>query len=136
MTRGQIAIVVKDGLITSTEFNGDMYMPTKKWQGRGRLVVNALKRTTDIATYNYEVAKFNKENHHYDDERLTYKHNGDDMLDMGKETYYEKWFSDYVYLKNLRNEPITIKTYYGKEVKLQPQEIGVFNFGELELKVK
>ena len=133
MTRGQIAIVVKDGLITSTEFNGDMYLSKG---GNGRRVINALKRTHDIATYNYEVAKFNKENHHYDDERLTYKHIGDDMFDMRHQTYYERWFSDYVYLKNLRNEPITITDYYGKKVELQPQEIGVFNFGELELKTK
>lgn len=133
MTRGQIAIVVKGGLITSTEFNGDMYLSK---HGNGRRVINALKRTYDIATYNYEVAKFNKENHHYNDERITYKHNGDDMLDMRNQTYYERWFSDYVYLKNLRNEPITITDYYGKKVELQPQEIGVFDFGELELKVK
>lgn len=134
MTRGQIAIIINGGVMTSTEFNGDMYMPTKKWAGHGRKVVNALKRVCDIATYHYEVAKFNKENHHYEDEKLVYKYNGDDMLDMKHETYYDKWFSDYVYIKNLRNELVTLTDYNGKKITLAPQEIAVMNFGEVELK--
>ena len=46
--------------MTSIEFNGDMYMPTRKWAGHGRTVINALKRVYDVATYQFEVAKFNK----------------------------------------------------------------------------
>lgn len=132
MTRGQIAIILKDGVMTSTEFNGDMYMPTKQWAGHGRQVINALKRVYDIATYHYEVAKFNKENHHYEDEKLVYKYHGDDMLDMREQTYFDKWFSDYVYIKNLRNELVTLTDYNGKQITLAPQEIAVMNFGELE----
>ena len=139
MTRGQIAIITKDGIMTSTEFNGDMYMPTKQWRGRGQLVVNALKRTNDIADYQYEVAKFNKENHHYNDTTLVHKYNGYEMLDFTKD-YFENWFSDYVYLKNLTKETAKLKTTITddigrdigkKEVQLEPNQIAVINFGEL-----
>ncbi|MCR4661714.1 MAG: hypothetical protein K5765_06945 [Clostridia bacterium] len=134
MTRGQIAIITNEGVMTSTEFNGDMYMPTRNWAGHGRKVINALKRVCDIADYHFEVAKFNKENHHYVDTKLVYMHNGYDMLDMEQETYFEKWFSDYVYIKNLKNEMVELKSYDGKIIKLAPQEIAVMNFGTLQLK--
>ena len=134
MTRGQIAIITNEGVMTSIEFNGDMYMPTKKWAGHGRQVINALKRVKDIADYQYEVAKFNKENHHYNDcDRLTYK-GSDEMLNFGKEKYFDTWFSDYVYIKNMRNKTVKLTDYEGNTIELVPQEIAVMCFGELERK--
>ena len=137
MTRGQIAIIVKGGIMTSTEFNGDMYMPTKNWGGKGRLVVNALKRVKDVADYHYEVAKFNKENHHYNDTNITYGIKGYKMLDFTKD-YYDNWCSDYVYIKNLVTEPITIKVEDAKrenkvDIKLAPNQIAVLCFRKLVL---
>ena len=141
MTRGQIAIITKDGIMTSTEFNGDMYMPTKKWAGHGRVVVNALKRTNDVADYQFEVAKFNKENHHYNDTTLVHKYFGHDMLDFTKD-YFENWFSDYVYIKNMVAEVVKLTTNVydkegrsigKKEVQLAPNQIAVLYFGRLEL---
>lgn len=144
MTRGQIAIITKEGIMTSTEFNGDMYMPTKKWAGKGRLVINALKRVNDIADYHYEVAKFNKENHHYCDTKLAYKIQGHEALDFTKD-YFDNWFSDYVYIKNLVAETITLKTQLydrsgdrsgTKDIELAPNQIAVLHFGRLELLTK
>jgi hypothetical protein len=141
MTRGQITIITKDGIMTSIEFNGDMYMPTKKWAGHGRKVINALKRVNDIASYQYEVAKFNKENHHYNDTTLTYKVSGHNTLDFTKD-YFDNWFSDYVYIKNLVAEVIKLKTKLydkdgndigEKDVELAPNQIAVLYFGELKL---
>ena len=149
MTRGQIAIIFKgygekeNSLMTSTEFNGDMYMPTKKWAGHGRTVINALKRVKDVANYQYEVAKFNNNNHHYNDERLTYLRNPTETVDMLDFTnnYFENWFSDYVYIKNITKEDVTIKTtlyddagedYGSKDVVLKPNAIAVLCFGKLE----
>ena len=109
MTRGQIAIITKSKVMTSIEFNGDMYMPSGKWGGHGRKVINALKRVYDVATYMYEVAKFNKDNHHYNDiDRLTYKM-GLETLDFTK-GYFDNWFSDYVYIKNNTQEIVKIIT--------------------------
>lgn len=145
MTRGQIAIIYKGygeksiDLMTSVEFNGDMYMPTKKWAGHGRTVINALKRVSDVATYQYEVAKFNKEHHHYNDRTLTRCYDNIDMLNFAKD-YFENWFSDYVYIKNVTNENVTINTKVcdndgrkkgEKEVVLKPNDIAVLCFGSL-----
>lgn len=139
MTRGQIAIIVKDykekHILTSTEFNGDMYMKG----GYGQLAVNALKRSKDVARYQYEVAKFNLEHHHYNDlDALTYKLK-EDCLDFTKD-YFQNWFSDYVYIKNLTLVEVTIKTSITdkegrdigkKEVVLKPKAIAVLCFGKL-----
>ena len=141
MTRGQIAIIQEDGIMTSTEFNGDMYMPNRQWAGHGRKVINALKRVNDVADYQFEVAKFNKENHHYNDRKLTYWVEGHERLDFTQD-YFEHWFSDYVYIKNLTKQEVKMITdkcdnegrSIGKvEVTLEPNEIAVLNFGELTL---
>ena len=139
MTRGQITIITKKEVLTSIEFNGDMYMPTKKWSGHGRTVINALKRVNDVATYHYEVAKFNKDNHHYCDiDRLTYPMKLE-TLDFTKD-YFENWFSDYIYLKNLTKEVVKITTDITdkngndigkKEIELKPNAIAVLCFGSL-----
>ena len=80
MTRGQIAIITKRYnetiILTSIEFNGDMYMPTKEWKGNGQKAINALRKVCDIANYQLAVAKFNNDNYHYNDgESLTHKEN-------------------------------------------------------------
>lgn len=132
MTRGQIAIITKEGILTSTEFNGDMYMPTKKWAGYGRKVIDALKRVKDIADFHYEVARFNKLHHHYEDNQIVFFKPGDSGLDMKSSTYYDEWFSDYVYIKNLRKEKVVFTQYEGTQVELAPNEIGRFYFGTLK----
>lgn len=136
MTRGQIAIIMESKVMTSIEFNGDMYMPTKKWAGHGRKVINALKKVYDVATYQYEVAKFNKDNHHYNDcDSLTHIQ-GLDTLDFNQD-YFGNWFSDYIYIKNLTQKDITLKSYKtdkkgndkAVDVVLKPQAIAVLCFG-------
>lgn len=140
MTRGQIAIITKTHILTSIEFNGDMYLPTRKWCGHGQRAINALKRVNDVADYHYEVAKFNKENHHYNDieERLVYKMDLS-TLDFTKD-YFDNWFSDYIYLKNISDNSVTINTSVRddagrsigtKEVELKPSAIVVLCFGRL-----
>ena len=119
MTRGQISIIHEGfngdtfDIVTSIEFNGDMYMPEGDWKGHGQEVVDLLKDVTDVANYQYVVAKFNNENHHYNDcVRLTYNIEGNEakqMLDFTKD-YFANWFSDYVYLKNITKETINIIT--------------------------
>lgn len=131
MTRGQITVIAKyygskePTIITSIEFNGDMYM-----DGHGKQVVNLLKKVVDIANYQYAVAKFNNEHHHYNDPQLTYNLNNLNVLDFTKD-YFENWFSDYVYLKNITDETVCIKTSNG-EHELNPGDIAVLCFGRLE----
>lgn len=141
MTRGQIAIIAKDDkVVTSMEFNGDMYMPTKEWKGLGQLAVNALKRTTDLATYLFEIARFNKNHHHYNDCVHIASEMGLETLDFSNK-YFDNWFSDYVYIKNLTDREVAIKTAIHDEKGnkigcedslLQPNQIAVVCFGELK----
>lgn len=138
MTRGQIAIVKnpwnsdKLEVMTSIEFNGDMYMSR---HGHGRTVINALKRANDVAQYQYEVAKFNLNHHHYNEcDSLTFNYEGEkaiEMLDFSK-NYFDNWFSDYVYIKNLTKNPITLTNgETGRPFKLLSGEIAVMCFGDL-----
>lgn len=141
MTRGQIAIITMDGkkeieVYTSIEFNGDMYMPTKKWAGHGRTVTNLLKKVNDMASYNYVVAKFNNEHHHYNDiTNLIYKRGNESILDFTK-NYFDNWFSDYIYIKNITDSIIPLITTDKKGnkvlVELDPNKIARIYFGRLE----
>ena len=123
MTRFQIA-VIKDGVIyTSIEFNGDGY-----WEWHGKNVYAALQNITTVEEWKEYVTKFNSETFKYDEE-LHYEIDDeyDDYLDMSKE-YFEKWFSDYIYIKNIDEDEVEFITENGKTI-LEPNDVAVFNFG-------
>ena len=70
MTRGQIAIITPDGkLITSTEFNGDMYYDG---EGHGKEVVETLESIETEEEYREFVNDFNDRNFRYTDRELFY----------------------------------------------------------------
>lgn len=120
MTRFQIAIISDEGIKTSTEFNGDGY-----WDGYGKQVYEALQDVKSVQEWKDYVTKFNSETFEYF-ERLHYNV-PDDYLDMVTD-YYDKWFSDYVYIKNITDESVELVTDNGR-TSLGPGEVGVFNFG-------
>jgi len=123
MTRFQIA-VIKDGVIyTSAEFNGDGY-----WDGHGKNVYAALQNIATVEEWKEYVTKFNSETFQYDEElHYEIEDEYDDYLDMSKD-YYEKWFSDYIYIKNIGEGEVEFVTGNGKAM-LEPDDVGVFNFG-------
>ena len=143
MTRGQIAIIKKEYgkniILTSIEFNGDMYMPTKKLAGHGQQVINALRKVDDTAAYQLAVARFNYNYHNYNDcNSLTHTQNIE-ALDFTKD-YFDYWFSDYVYIKNITTETVRLVTCTTdedgrdigtKDVNLAPSQIAVLCFGRL-----
>jgi len=123
MTRFQIA-VIKDGVIyTSTEFNGDGY-----WSGYGHEVYAALQNVTNVEEWRKLVTEFNAETFQYN-EKLHYKIEDEyeDYLDLS-ENYFDKWFSDYIYIKNLDEDEVEFITENGKTM-LEPDDVGVFCFG-------
>lgn len=123
MTRFQIA-VIKDGVIyTSTEFNGDGY-----WEGHGQDVYAALQLIRTVEEWRELVTKFNSETFQYD-EKLHYEIEDEyeDYLNLD-ENYYDKWFSDYIYIKNLDEDEVEFTTKNGKTM-LDPNDVGVFYFG-------
>lgn len=124
MTRFQIA-VIKDGVIyTSTEFNGDGY-----WEWHGKNVYAALQNITTVEEWKEYVTKFNSETFVYPG-KLHYEIEDeyDDYLDMN-EDYHDKWFSDYIYIKNINEKEVEFITENGNTI-LEPNDVGVFHFGE------
>ena len=127
MTRGKLAIVTNNRhIFTSVEFNGDMYI-----EGYGKDAIRSLDKVSEPGDFAEAVKTFNKEHHNYDDRELVFDISDwyDSMLDMSID-YSDNWFSDYVYLRNLSDEAITIKDTTGKRVRIDTLSTAVFNFGK------
>ena len=126
MTRGQIAIITPDGkLFTSTEFNGDMYY---NGEGYGKEVVEALESIETEEEYREFVNDFNDRNFRYTDHELFYDCD-DSFYDMSKD-YFGKWFSDYVYIKNLSDKDVVFTDSKKQKIGIEPNMVTVFHFGE------
>lgn len=124
MTRFQIAVIKDKTIYTSTEFNGDGY-----WEGYGHDVYAALQNINSVEEWQDFVTEFNSETFQYK-EKLHYEYSGllyEAMLDMSK-GYFDNWFSDYVYIKNLDDEYVSVTTEEGT-VCVDFDEVAVFNFG-------
>lgn len=123
MTRGQIAIVTPEGkIITSTEFNGDMY-----FEGHGQDVFDNLECVETVEDYKEFVAKFNEENFRYN--RQLFYECDDSFFDM-KSDYFGKWFSDYIYIKNLSDNATVFTDSEGRRICVDSMERAAFYYGE------
>lgn len=124
MTRGQIAVVLPDGnLLTSVEFNGDMYLSY-----HGKHVVEELMHVDTVEDYRMLVKEFNDKNFKYDDRPLFFDCD-DSFFDMSTD-YFDKWFSDYVYIKNLSDKPVVFTDSQGRKIKIDTDVVTAFHFGE------
>ncbi len=124
MTRGQIAVVLPDGnLLTSVEFNGDMYLSY-----HGRNVVEGLIQVNSEEDYRKFVEEFNEKNFQYSDRPLFFTCD-DSYFDMSTD-YFDKWFSDYVYIKNLSDKPVVFTDSQGRKIQIDSDTVCGFNFGE------
>ena len=124
MTRGQIAIVTPEGkIMTSMEFNGDMY-----FDGHGKEVFDELDLVENVKDYTDFVEQFNRNHFHYTDRDMFFDCD-DNYFDM-KSDYFGKWFSDYVYIKNLSEKPAIFTDSGGKKIQLDCDTTAVFYFGE------
>lgn len=93
MTRGTIAVILPDGsLLSSVEFNGEMYLT-----GHGRNVVEGLQYVDAEKDFREFVNEFNAKNFQYK-ERPMFFYCDESFFDMSCD-YFDKWFSDYVYIK-------------------------------------
>ena len=126
MTRGRIAIIIDgENLITSTEFNGDMY---PRDNGHGDEVLSFLNKVEDEQTYLEYVETFNDEHFRYEDEPIAYEMKNE-VLDFSKD-YFDNWFSDYIYIKNLHKKPVSIIDDKGNKLVILPKQTKVFHFGQ------
>lgn len=136
MTRGTPYVIYKkDGelwLGSSEEFNGDMYPG-----GHYEKLRDHLKTVNTYEDFGISIHRFNNEAHKYSDlqiyqEKLSDKTgNNDPVIDFRVE-YYNKWFSDYIFIINLSEENFTIFDTKDKKITL-PHYVGVIlHFGEME----
>lgn len=125
MTRGKFAIINDKGVYTSYEFNGDMY-----YDGHGSEVVERLKRVENEKDFVREVEEFNAENFEYNG-KFNKPFFIEKNMNFSKE-YFDKYFSDYVYVKNITDETHKIVQDDGTDVEIEPNQILIFYFGSRE----
>ena len=125
MTRGKFVLITEKAVYVSTEFNGDMYP-----DGHGLDVMNALKDVNSVYDFNFEVSTFNSNTFEYG-EKLVYKETlawFEKAKDFRK-AYYDNWFSDFLYIKNLTGKVIVFTLDDGSKRAVIPFEVAPFNFG-------
>lgn len=125
MTRGTLALITEGGIYNSIEFNGNMGN-----RDLGSEVVPALKSVTTLSEFEKMVNEFNLKNHNYDEEEMVFVWEGTLKTSFKKNVYFEKWFSDYLYIKNATKENIEVLDYNGKLITFPAEEVTVLNFGE------
>ncbi len=146
MTRGKFIIITNKKVINSCEFNGDMYgspLDSERNQkvGHYRKAINILKEITNAQDFEEKIKIFDSivgfnYQDKYDDfnfkEQLLKKcKNESDEIEMTDDNYFEKYFSDYLYIKNCGAEVIKIRDRDKQLIKLLPEQIGTFNFGRV-----
>lgn len=131
MTRGSFYIVLDDMIVETIEFNGDMY-PT----GHGKHAIEMLERVNNLQQFTVELNKFDRENYNYK-EKLYYPQERqvfmkkENVIDMSK-NYYELFFSDWTFWKNLSKKTVTFKTDDKKTITLEPKEQIAIYFGRYD----
>lgn len=129
MTRGKIVLITDKTTYTSTEFNGGMY-----WDIYGKEIVHALHDVNSYKKYVWLISTFNT-NHFEYNEQLIYnlrtfkKRKLLRLFDM-TDNYLKKWFSDYLYIKNIGKNPLIIKTLNYLNITLKPNGIQILNYGK------
>lgn len=116
MTRWTFVLLTDSTIVKSIEFNWEMWPDMNYGESALRLI-----DSTNMDTFENDIGIFNLNNFSYPETELVYEveyvidldnHSQLDMLDL-TEWYYDKYFSDYLYIKNRSNEDkkIVLKTW-------------------------
>lgn len=127
MTRGAFVVITDDKVLSTFEFNGDMYYTD---YGHGPEVIERLGRVNNTDDLNKEVREFNENNHKYEIDDGDTFFECQNPIDFSDD-YFGDWFSDYLYIKNLASTEKVIKDRDGNEHTVLPNQIVVFDFGHL-----
>lgn len=130
MTRGKFVLITDKQVYISIEFNGDMYP-----DGHGVDAFRRLIRVNDVDEFMNEVSSFNNDNFQYREELVFM--NSLEWFKQAKDfrkDYFDMWFSDWLYIKNISSEPVEFITRSGAEGKSEKRkvmqgEVVAFNFG-------
>lgn len=149
MTRGKIILINNEKnklkLTGTCEFNGDMYFSEGNWRGHGENIVINLKDIETIKDFKRYIKYFDKAYFNYQSKCKDYFHfwtlnNNEDDIFKNEiinlcDNYFEFWFSDYLYFKNVSEKDIKIiynnNNNEVKDIIIKNNEIKVFYFGEL-----
>ena len=117
MTRGKMILVDKQGndilLHKTCEFNGDMYI---KWYGKG--IVAELEHIYKYEEFKKYVKYFNDNNFNYGADYVRiYTMVVENKTISVCDNYFDNWFSDYLYFKNVSGEDITMICNINNEVE-------------------
>ena len=138
MTRGKILLITDDRILSSIEFNGDMYP-----SGYGEEVVEEILKKVSRCN----VGEFKKFVRHFDEnyfgyvyegmadpEMLVFKKKKEDRIDLS-DNYFKNYGSDYIYMKNVSNEAYPVTDINGRTQDIFPGQIKAYYFG-IEKKIE
>lgn len=129
MTRGNFVLLTNDANWMSVQFNGDMYP-----SGKGKLVYYMLQnQVTDYDSLATAIRQFDDACFGYvkEYEEDVSPRKAPNEIDFSHD-YFKIYHSDYLYIKNMADFPITIIDEGKQKHKIQPDEIQVWYFGQLE----
>ena len=126
MTRGRFIIIAYNFVGYTTEFNGDMYPGGVKdiWGD-----FKVAKTSQDLE----KLAKKWNKRYNYEGNLVTYRDvkKIKELFHFKHSDYFEKWFSDWLYISNVSQNSQIITTRGGEQVNLKPGQVLAFNFGDL-----
>jgi hypothetical protein len=126
MTRGKLILILADKVLVSCEFNGDMYP-----DGHGKDVFDSLSQINNESDYRKLVEKFNKDNFQYDGSYFTIYEESLEWFEVAKnlqKNYFDNWFSDWLYIKNISNRKQTFITDNNGEITIDDGQTYAFNY--------
>ena len=136
MTRGTAYLITDKQIVSTQEFNGDMYP-----DGHGEEMIKRLEKVKTTTDFKSTIKKFNENNHNYKDCKLIFtepksKYANKNVVVMTDENYFNLFFSDWTFWKNISKEIIIIKTTDKKAIELTPGSQVAINFGRFDRNYK
>ena len=132
MTRGKMIIVEPGRIVSSTEYNGDMGTD----MDNGKKALKELKKVKNLESFKKLTKAFNDSYSYTQDLDAYFPCWSWSMMDLFDMTngYFDKWCSDYLYIKNLSGETIYIKADTDSDigfelVSLEDGKVGVLYYG-------
>lgn len=138
MTRGTLVLIEPGRITESLEFNGDMGIDMDNGK-------KAIKKMLGVKSYTsfLKIVQAFKKDYGYNDAKdvyyPTWDHSAMQLFDMTN-NYSGKWFSDYLYIKNISGERIFIKARSHDDngfelLSLDDGALGILYFGKFDEEV-
>lgn len=129
MTRGKLVYIDEEGnVFVSNEFNGDMHYLVGSLGEKYAKAFATMPNHMGIAAMSAWLYNVNIPLHKYDENEVRFIHRADNKIDLTYSTYFDYWFSDYLYIRN-DAKLFTITNRDGAPIDLPEHTISIFYFG-------